>query len=479
MPNISYTGRDARLIKQELVRAIPLLTRDWTDFHVSDPGMALVDLISYVGDNLSFYLDRMALESIYETAQERKNILSSLKMFGYIPRGYNCAQTSVKLRSAHSHEIYIKEYDVFTTDEEDGEVFYFVATEDVTLPPVEWEMTEIPLMEGIKREYLLEESNLDTRKRFNLGKDPLGENSIRLFVDGVEWQRVPEIYFNTAQEGVFGLDYDPEGTLYLKLPRSYILSDPGTVSPEFKIVALETIGSRANFGQRTITKIISDLEDEFGNTDCVKYIADILHEDYVSGGDNPESVEEIRKNAPKKLRSLWTACTLQDFEDLAETFPGISKALALDWSIEGSGIEEAYIMDLIIVPKGDGNVSSLTKDALKLFLMERRIAPLKFSILDPEFNEIDVEVVVTVRRTFQNRASLRFRIIDFIKDYFLFEKRSFGEVIRPVELRKAIEEEFDPVLYAEILDPEFNVVLSLREFARLNSLKVTVVEEEE
>ena len=52
------------------------------------------------------------------------------------------------------------------------------------------------------------------------------------------------------------------------------------------------------------------------------------------GGDDPESLELARVNAPLKVRTLDRAVSLQDYEDFALAFAGIAKAWAI-WIWEG------------------------------------------------------------------------------------------------------------------------------------------------
>ena len=47
---------------------------DWQERHVPDLGVALVELLAYVGDNLSYYQDAVATEAYLETARERISV---------------------------------------------------------------------------------------------------------------------------------------------------------------------------------------------------------------------------------------------------------------------------------------------------------------------------------------------------------------------------------------------------------------------
>ena len=81
---INYTARDFDSIKDELVQyAKRYYPETFRDFNQASFGALMLDMVSYVGDNLSFYLDYQANESFFDTATERKNIIRHSKQMGY------------------------------------------------------------------------------------------------------------------------------------------------------------------------------------------------------------------------------------------------------------------------------------------------------------------------------------------------------------------------------------------------------------
>jgi hypothetical protein len=85
---INYTARDFDSIKDELVQyAKRYYPETFRDFNQASFGALMLDMVSYVGDNLSFYLDYQANESFFDTATERLNIIRHSKQMGYKFRG--------------------------------------------------------------------------------------------------------------------------------------------------------------------------------------------------------------------------------------------------------------------------------------------------------------------------------------------------------------------------------------------------------
>lgn len=58
----------------------------WTDFNESNPGMIMLELASYVGDVLSFYIDNQFKENLLAYADEERNIINIAQAFGYKPK---------------------------------------------------------------------------------------------------------------------------------------------------------------------------------------------------------------------------------------------------------------------------------------------------------------------------------------------------------------------------------------------------------
>jgi len=87
-PKISYTSRDFQSIKNDLINyAKVYYPETYKDFNEASFGSLMIDLVSYVGDILSFYVDYQSNESFLETAIEPNNVLKIAKQMGYKIKG--------------------------------------------------------------------------------------------------------------------------------------------------------------------------------------------------------------------------------------------------------------------------------------------------------------------------------------------------------------------------------------------------------
>ena len=81
---ISYTSRDFQTIKDSLVNyAKRYYPSTFKDFSEASFGAMMLDLVAYVGDQLSFYTDYQANESFMDSAIEFSNIVRNAQQLGY------------------------------------------------------------------------------------------------------------------------------------------------------------------------------------------------------------------------------------------------------------------------------------------------------------------------------------------------------------------------------------------------------------
>ena len=86
-PNISYLSKDFDSIKSDLIDYLQrYFPDDYRDFNDASGGMAIIELLAYIGDTMSFYIDRQTNEGFLDRAIEEKNIFSLAQNLGYKPK---------------------------------------------------------------------------------------------------------------------------------------------------------------------------------------------------------------------------------------------------------------------------------------------------------------------------------------------------------------------------------------------------------
>jgi hypothetical protein len=94
--NITYLNKSFDDFKQTLKNyAKTYFPSTYGNFSESDPGMVFVEMASYVGDNLSFYLDTQFQENLLLYTKEKENIISLAYALGYRPKVSYASTTTV------------------------------------------------------------------------------------------------------------------------------------------------------------------------------------------------------------------------------------------------------------------------------------------------------------------------------------------------------------------------------------------------
>ena len=84
---VSYLGRDFSSVRQNLIEfAKTYFPTQYNDFNESSPGMMFVEMASYVGDVLNYYVDNQYRETLLNYAEEKKNVYNIAQSYGYKPR---------------------------------------------------------------------------------------------------------------------------------------------------------------------------------------------------------------------------------------------------------------------------------------------------------------------------------------------------------------------------------------------------------
>jgi hypothetical protein len=98
LPSIDYTARDYATIRAALITHVQnFFPNDWQDFSESNLGICILELVAYVGDQLSFYLDRVANELFLPTVVQRANAINLVNLIGYVPRSTAAASAALQL----------------------------------------------------------------------------------------------------------------------------------------------------------------------------------------------------------------------------------------------------------------------------------------------------------------------------------------------------------------------------------------------
>lgn len=82
-PDINYLAKDYGGFRQVMLDRMAVLSPEWSENHPSDVGIALVELLAYAADHLSYQQDAVGTESYLGTARSRISLHRHAKLVDY------------------------------------------------------------------------------------------------------------------------------------------------------------------------------------------------------------------------------------------------------------------------------------------------------------------------------------------------------------------------------------------------------------
>jgi len=102
-PEINYLAKDYGSFRQLVLDRLAVLVPNWQETHAADVGIALVEVLAYTGDYLSYYQDAVATEAYLETARQRISVRRLVRLVDYFlhegcnARAWVCVETNSDL----------------------------------------------------------------------------------------------------------------------------------------------------------------------------------------------------------------------------------------------------------------------------------------------------------------------------------------------------------------------------------------------
>jgi len=96
--DIKYLNKDFSQFRGNLIEfAKTYFPQTYSDFNESSPGMMFIEMASYVGDSLSYYVDDTLKESLMTHADDIENVIALSQYLGYKPKVTSPAVTTLSV----------------------------------------------------------------------------------------------------------------------------------------------------------------------------------------------------------------------------------------------------------------------------------------------------------------------------------------------------------------------------------------------
>jgi hypothetical protein len=347
--SVNYTGRDYYVLRDQLVLRIKDRLPNWVGTDPSDFGVALVEALAYMGDLLSYYIDRNANETALLTATQRTSLLNIAQNYGYVPAGSRQSYLDITFSNSSNADVTLPMgtivYGQVATSDVVQDV-YFTTMADVIVPTLGSEtvgstegrpVTQISVSADPTYGELIGTSGGDPGMTFILENNPIVDGSIDVYVqDGdvySKWTQVQHLVDYGPLDLVYTTSVDQNQNVYINfgdgvsgaipviysaIRATYIVG--GGTSGNVQVGTVQGIVYVPGLSESQVTALQATI---IPSNNAVAY-----------GGADPESNDQIRFGAASTLRSSNRAVTLKDYADLARTVSGVGKArsVASTWT---------------------------------------------------------------------------------------------------------------------------------------------------
>jgi hypothetical protein len=457
VPSVDYTSRDYSSILADMTTLIPAFSPAWTNRDPADFGMTMLELFAYMGDLLNYYIDRAANESFITTATQRQNVLRLANLLGYTPINNIASTVTLTFQNSTTSAITVSALTKVATSlvaNASTAQIVFETDSDVIVPAKSGATNGSATVKATQGTTIADEivgaSNGTANQSFQLSSTSVINDSVKISINGVEYQRVEYLIDANSYDPVFSVFTDAEGISYVLFGDGI----SGRIPPNgIQIYATYRVGGGTigNVASNTIKYIISVPSGTIpaGLTVANQDIS-ISGDGAATGGSDEESTDSIRINAPLSIRAINRAVSLTDYAYLAVQVTGVSKAIA--------SADVYTSVTLYFVPAGDPGVASDNVTPSAVFnntvpkvlaaLVDKAPANTTITFQPPTYVGVKLTVNITVATQYR-QSSVTANVTAALNNLFNINNVVFKDTISVSDVHATIAS-VDGVAYQQI-----------------------------
>ena len=455
MPLANFANLDFDQVKTTLIEYIQS-SSDFTDYNFEGSNLSsIIDLLAYNTYITSYNANMVANEVFIDSATLRENVVSLARNIGYVPRSRKAARATVSFYVDTTNiapapaSLTLKAGPVAGTSGTFGNNSYiFSILEDITVPVVDGtaSFNDIKVYQGTVLNSSYTYSSQDPNQKFIIPNAGVDTELISVTVRPNEQSTISHKY--SLQDSLFNIDSTSRVYYIQEIEdeRYQIFFGDGIFGRALEdgnfitINYITTAGDGGNGvssfsfnGRITYTRNAAD----YTVTSGISLLTTGLMS---SGGEMIESVDSIKKYAPRIYASQNRALTANDYEALIP-----SKIYPETESISVFGGEDLIPPQygkvfISIKPRTGDFLPNLTKEDIKMKLKKYAVAGIVPEILDLKylFIEVDSKVYYNtnqapsaayVSSTVQNNANKYAESVEMNKYGAKFKYSKFLKVI--------------------------------------------------
>ena len=251
------------------------------------------------------------------------------------------------------------------------------------------------------------------------------QSSLQIRVNGVAWSEVPTLVGQPPTARVFATLNQPDGTARILFGDGI----EGALLPtgQNNIIARYRtgLGASGNLPANTLTTL---LDHPLG-------VSAVTNPSPPTGGQNPQTIDDLRAAAPRSLLTLGRAVSLADYESFATTFAGIAKAQAT-W------IPAGHTRGLFLTVAGVGGTPipdtspTLTKLIASLQNFGSPLIPITAQSFLPKRFGLTADLQYDPA---YDPPTVKAQVLRTLTDTYSFDRRTFGQTVTSDEIAAVIQ----------------------------------------
>ena len=396
---------------------------------------SVIDLLSYVTHYNAVNANIGINETFLDTAQFRGSVVGHARQLGYTPRSVTApiAFIDLTVNNPSSQELTLPRGAKFkskignTTYEFVTDAEYTTETasfSNVKLVQGKFETTEVIFDVDSAEKILLDNPDVDTSTLQVEVFDTTDRVSSTIFTEAKELTSI------TENSNVYFISENPDGLFELTFGDGII----GSALENGNLIRVEyLVTKKAEANGASVFSIVDSIQ---GNSNV-----SITVNQRAFGGDEKESTESIRRNAPLSFASQNRVVVPQDFEAVVrENFANLETIKV--WGGEDNDPPIYGKVFVSIKPK-DANILT---DNEKTFILNEVILPksvltIEPELIDPEFLFITLEVFFKYDPSLTNltETQLENKVVERVREFNENELRQFDRVFRYSQLLSIID----------------------------------------
>lgn len=437
---------------------------EFKDYNFEASGLSnILDVLAY-NTHLNALIANFALnESYLPTAQLRSSVVSLSEGIGYVPDTDTASQAKVRLTfnttaAGREQTVSLPAYTQFTSNVDDVSYTFqtvesFTATDDGT------GFYEFKTNEGSNRISIFE-GTLKT-KTFLVGE--YEDNPVYVIPDGTldadtvtikVYTSATSVDFTTYQNIVNATSISSNSTIYIlkESPNGYF---------ELSFGDGETFGIAPQAGNRIEVEYLSVKGKDANNatvfTPVSQFTSGVVTSDinvitYVNsiGGDEKETIESIRKNAPFQYATQNRMVTAEDYSSLIlQSYSTLIEDIA-SWGGEEAVEPEFGAVYISILFEDDVTAATIasTKQAIRNLAAQLSIVSFNIRFIDPieTFIEMDTFFQFNPKLTDLTLNAVQGQVNTTISSYFVENTGGFKQAFRRSNVLSLVDESSTSIL---------------------------------